>query len=97
MPGAPESGTSKLVVVPHKAGRVLVLRGEECDVVDYDGNTDLQDSDVDSLDWTRRLNARSAMPKGPAFGRSHYKRVAEYCQESAYPGHRAQRFRTISV
>ena len=49
MPGAPGKWYfQNLVVVPHKLEGVLVLRGEECDVVDYDGNTDLQDSDVDS-------------------------------------------------
>ena len=66
MPGAPGKWYfQNLVVVTHKLEGVLVLRGEECDVVDYDGNTDLQDSDVDSLDWIVASMHDPAMPKGP--------------------------------
>lgn len=40
-----------LIVVPHLFEGVLVLRGEETNVIDFDGNTDLLDKDKNSLDW----------------------------------------------
>ena len=64
MPGAPGKWYfQNLIVVPHKMENVLVLRGEECDVVDYEGNTDLLDADLGSLDWIVASMHDPAMPK----------------------------------
>jgi putative hydrolase len=52
IPGAP--GTwyfHNLRVVPHTIEGVLVLRGEETNIIDYEGNTDLDLKDFQSLDW----------------------------------------------
>lgn len=52
MPGAP--GTwyfENLKAVPHLLEGVLVLRGEETNLIDYEGNTDLVKKDLDVLDW----------------------------------------------
>ena len=66
MPDAPGKWYfQNLVVVPHKLEGVLVLRGEECDVIDYEGNTDLLESDLNSLDWIVASRHDPAMPKGP--------------------------------
>lgn len=66
MPGAPGKWYfQNLVVVPHKLEGVLVLRGEECDVIDYDGNTDLLNGDLNSLDWVVASMHDPAMPNGP--------------------------------
>lgn len=52
MPGAPEKWYfENLKVIPRNLEGVLVLRGEEADVIDYDGNTDLIETDLDILDW----------------------------------------------
>lgn len=40
-----------LKVVPRKLEGVLVLRGQETNVVDYEGNIDIEDDCVDDLDW----------------------------------------------
>lgn len=52
MPGAP--GTwyfSNLSIVPRYLEGVLVLRGEEANVTDSEGNLDLDPGDLKSLDW----------------------------------------------
>ena len=52
MPGAPGKWYfENLCVVPRQLEGVLVLRGEETDVVDCDGNTDLDPNDLKTLDW----------------------------------------------
>ncbi|HEX2985341.1 MAG TPA: phosphatase [Caproiciproducens sp.] len=52
MPGAPGKWYfENLKVIPRNLEGVLVLRGEEADVIDYDGNTDLIETDLDILDW----------------------------------------------
>lgn len=52
MPGAPGKWYfENLKVIPRYLEGVLVLRGEETNVVDFDGNTDLADTDLKILDW----------------------------------------------
>lgn len=52
MPGAPGKWYfENLKVIPRRLEGVLVLRGEEADVVDWDGSTDLLDTDLEILDW----------------------------------------------
>ena len=52
MPGAPGKWYfENLCVIPRNLEGVLVLRGEETDVIDSDGNTDLIPSDLETLDW----------------------------------------------
>ncbi len=52
MPGAPGPWYfENLVVVPRMLDGVLVLRGQEADVVDWDGTLDLTERDSRSLDW----------------------------------------------
>ena len=52
MPGAPGAWYFvNLTVVPRTLEGVLVLRGQEADVVDFDGSLDLEDRDAESLDW----------------------------------------------
>lgn len=64
MPGAPGRWYfQNLVVVPHKLEDVLVLRGEECNVVNYEGDTDLLDADVESLDWIVASMHEPCMPE----------------------------------
>lgn len=67
MPGAPGKWYfENLKVVPHILENVLVLRGEECNVTDYEGNTDLQESDLVTLDWVVASMHNPTMPKGKA-------------------------------
>ncbi|WP_411677387.1 phosphatase [Caproicibacter sp.] len=52
MPGAPGRWYfHNLRVLPREMEHVLVLRGEEADVTDFDGGTDLNPEDVSTLDW----------------------------------------------
>ncbi|MCI1966299.1 MAG: phosphatase [Oscillospiraceae bacterium] len=52
MPGSPGRWYfHNLKVIPRKLEGVLVLRGEETNVVDFDGHTDLKEEDTESLDW----------------------------------------------
>ena len=52
MPGAPGRWYfENLRVVPRKLDGVLVLRGEEANLIDADGHTDLIPTDLESLDW----------------------------------------------
>jgi putative hydrolase len=52
MPGAPGQWYfHNLKVVPRKLEGVLVLRGEETNVLDFEGRTDLTPEDAACLDW----------------------------------------------
>lgn len=52
MPGAPGRWYfHNLKVIPRKMEGVFVLRGEETNVVDFDGHTDLTPEDTFCLDW----------------------------------------------
>lgn len=52
MPGAPGRWYfHNLNVIPRKMEQVLVLRGEEVNVVDLEGTTDFNPEDAESLDW----------------------------------------------
>ncbi len=52
MPGAPGKWYfENLKVIPRILEGVLVLRGQETDVLDCDGNTDLNEQDAKLLDW----------------------------------------------
>lgn len=52
MPGAPGPWYfQNLKILPRRMEGVLVLRGEETNVIDFDGNTDLAEEDAPSLDW----------------------------------------------
>lgn len=52
MPGAPGQWYfHNLKVIPRKLENVLVLRGEEANVIDFEGRTDLVQEDVPCLDW----------------------------------------------
>lgn len=65
MPGAPGKWYfHNLKVVPHQFEGVLVLRGEETNVIDYDGNTDLQKHEVNDLDWVVASIHDTCMPEG---------------------------------
>lgn len=52
MPGSPGKWYfENLRVLPRVLEGVLILRGEETNVIDCEGNTDLINSDLDILDW----------------------------------------------
>lgn len=52
LPGAPGRWYfHNLRVIPRSLEGVLVLRGEEADVINLEGDTDLKSEDVSSLDW----------------------------------------------
>ena len=64
MPGAPGPWYfGNLSVLPRHLGGVLILRGEETNVVDGDGRTDLLPSDLKTLEWV------VASIHGPIFNR----------------------------
>ena len=51
MPGAPGDWFfQNLVSVPRRLEGILVLRGIELNIIDYDGNTDLEEN-ARNLDW----------------------------------------------
>ncbi len=61
LPGAPGKWYfHNLRVVPHILEGVLVLRGEETNVIDFDGNIDLEDQD--HLDWVVASIHEPCMP-----------------------------------
>lgn len=65
MPGAPGKWFFKnLTAIPRTVNGVLVLRGMEANVVDYEGNLDTLPSDLESLDWFVASMHESALP-GP--------------------------------
>lgn len=52
MPGSPGKWYFKnLVVVPRYLENVLVLRGEEANVLDFEGTLDVDPEDLEGLDW----------------------------------------------
>ena len=52
MPGAPGRWYfQNMDVVPHMLEGVLVLRGQETNVIDLEGHTDLAERDLQTLDW----------------------------------------------
>lgn len=52
MPGAPRKWYfENMRVIPRCLDGVLILRGEEVNVIDSSGSTDLVPSDLESLDW----------------------------------------------
>lgn len=64
MPGAPGRWYfQNLTVVPRILEGVVVLRGQETNVVDYDGNTDLDEESAASLDWVIASIHEPCMPK----------------------------------
>ncbi len=72
MPGAPGRWYfENLRVVPRKLDGVLVLRGEEADLVDAEGHTDLIPTDLETLDWVvasiHRQVFRRYVPVGNGF------------------------------
>jgi putative hydrolase len=65
MPGAPGPWYfANLNVIPRRLDGVLILRGEETNVIDGDGRTDLIPSDLNTLEWV------VASIHGPTF--NHY-------------------------
>ena len=52
MPGAPRSWYFKnLMVIPRYLEGVLVLRGAEANIIDFQGNIDLKEDSLRNLDW----------------------------------------------
>lgn len=52
MPGSPAKWYFKnLHAIPHKVNNVLILRGIEANVYDYDGNLDIDPEEINELDW----------------------------------------------
>lgn len=52
MPGSPAKWYFKnLRAIPHKVNDVLVLRGIEANVYDYDGNLDIDPEEINDIDW----------------------------------------------
>ncbi len=52
MPGAPGRWYfHNLKVIPHKLEGVLVLRGQETNIIDFNGNIDIEDECINELDW----------------------------------------------
>ncbi len=67
MPSAPGRWYfTNLRVVPHMLEGVLVLRGQETDVIDFEGNTDLEDECADKLDWiVASIHSDAMVPEKP--------------------------------
>lgn len=64
MPGAPGKWYfENLRIIPRILEGVLVLRGQETDVLDLDGNTDLTETDAKVLDWVVASIHRPIFPK----------------------------------
>lgn len=63
LPGAPGSWYfENLRVVPHKLEGVLVLRGQETNVIDYNGTIDIESACIGVLDWVIASIHDVAMP-----------------------------------
>lgn len=70
MPGSPgEWYFENLRVVPHMLEGVLVLRGQEANVIDMDGNIDLAEKDAEILDWVVASIHRPVVKGKIPFGR----------------------------
>lgn len=67
MPGAPGRWYfSNMRVIPRILEGILVLRGQETNVVDFDGNTDLEDECADKLDWIiASIHREAFLPSQP--------------------------------
>lgn len=65
MPGAPGKWYfHNLKVVPHHLNGVLVLRGQETNIVDYEGHIDEEEDCVEDLDWLVASVHSVCMPQG---------------------------------
>lgn len=64
LPGAPRTWYfHNLKVIPHRLEGVLVLRGQETNIMDYNGTIDLEPDCVDDLDWIVASIHGVCMPK----------------------------------
>ena len=76
MPGAPGKWYfENLRVVPRHLDGVLILRGEETNVIDGDGNTDLLSSDLETLEWIVASIHRPVFNRFTSDGRHGWKPV----------------------
>ncbi len=76
MPGAPGKWYfENLRVIPRRLGGVLILRGEETDVIDGEGNTDLIPPDLETLDWVVASIHRPVFNRYVPDGRGRWKPV----------------------
>jgi putative hydrolase len=67
LPGAPGRWYfSNMRVIPHMLEGVLVLRGQETNVIDFDGTIDLEDECADKLDWiVASIHNEALVPEKP--------------------------------
>ena len=66
MPGAPQKGQwyfYNLHVVPDYLEGVRVLKGEETNVIDYEGNTDMEQVNLETLEWVVASMHQPCMPE----------------------------------
>lgn len=64
MPGSPGKWYFKnMQVLPRELEGVLLLRGQETNVIDYEGNVDLNPNDEPSMDWIVASIHSICMPK----------------------------------
>lgn len=76
MPGAPGKWYfENLRVVPRRLGGLLVLRGEETNVVNGDGATDLLPSALETLDWVVASMHRPVFNRFTADGHGGWNRL----------------------
>lgn len=76
MPGAPGKWYfENLLVLPRHLDGVLILRGEETNVIDGDGNTDLVASDLGTLEWVVASIHRPVFNRFMPDGRGKWKPV----------------------
>lgn len=65
MPGAPGKWYfHNLRVVPHRFHGVLVLRGQETNIIDYEGHIDVEQECEEDLDWVVASIHSVCMPQG---------------------------------
>ena len=66
MPGSPQPWYfHNMHVIPRILEGVIVLRGQECNVLDYEGHIDLRQDDEPVMDWIVASMHTPTMPKGP--------------------------------
>ena len=76
MPGAPGKWYfENLRVIPRRLNGVLILRGEETNVIDGDGNIDLLSSDLETLEWIVASIHRPVFNRFVSDGRHGWKHV----------------------
>lgn len=64
MPGSPRKWYfHNMKVIPRRVEGVVVLRGQETNVIDYDGNVDIEPDCVNDLDWVVASIHGVCMPK----------------------------------